>query len=221
MRAGPRPLRRARVSRWASDAWSVRLQYKPLVRFIWLGAIVMALGGLLAAHDRRYRARVQASPRQCRPHAAHRAGLRRRNRCGGMLLPGAVVLGLLAAVFVVGPGQRSHARAIATGRQAGARVHAAPPREPRRLSVALDDCKTSLVLNVWGTWCAGCRQEHETLLALAQDSGMPHLRHQLEGRPRQAQAGWRSSAIPTWLSASTKRAASASTGASTAHPRPF
>jgi cytochrome c-type biogenesis protein CcmF len=42
-------------------AWSVRLQYKPLVRFIWLGAIVMALGGLLAGTDRRYRLRVPAA----------------------------------------------------------------------------------------------------------------------------------------------------------------
>ena len=41
------------------DAWSVRLQYKPLVRFIWLGAIVMALGGIIAATDRRYRVRVR------------------------------------------------------------------------------------------------------------------------------------------------------------------
>ncbi len=40
-------------------AWSVRLQYKPLVRFIWLGAIVMALGGLLAGTDRRYRLRAR------------------------------------------------------------------------------------------------------------------------------------------------------------------
>ncbi|MEO8225285.1 MAG: heme lyase CcmF/NrfE family subunit, partial [Gammaproteobacteria bacterium] len=40
-------------------AWSVRLQYKPLVRFIWFGAIVMALGGLLAASDRRYRVRAR------------------------------------------------------------------------------------------------------------------------------------------------------------------
>jgi len=32
--------------------------------------------------------------------------------------------------------------------------------------------KTSLV-NVWGTWCSGCRQEHETLLALARDGGIP------------------------------------------------
>jgi cytochrome c-type biogenesis protein CcmF len=40
--------------------WSLRLQYKPLVRYVWLGAILVALGGLLAALDRRYRVRVQA-----------------------------------------------------------------------------------------------------------------------------------------------------------------
>ena len=37
------------------DTWGVRVQYKPLVRFIWLGALIMAFGGLLAASDRRYR----------------------------------------------------------------------------------------------------------------------------------------------------------------------
>jgi cytochrome c-type biogenesis protein CcmF len=37
------------------DAWSVRIQYKPLIRLIWLGAIVMALGGIVAVGDRRYR----------------------------------------------------------------------------------------------------------------------------------------------------------------------
>jgi len=35
--------------------WSLRLQYKPLIRGIWLGALLMALGGLIAAADRRYR----------------------------------------------------------------------------------------------------------------------------------------------------------------------
>jgi len=35
--------------------WSLRLYYKPYVRWIWLGAIFMALGGLLAITDRRYR----------------------------------------------------------------------------------------------------------------------------------------------------------------------
>ncbi len=35
-------------------AWSVRLYHKPFLRWIWLGAIFMAFGGLLAASDRRY-----------------------------------------------------------------------------------------------------------------------------------------------------------------------
>lgn len=38
-----------------NDSWSMRLQYKPLIRLIWLGTLLMALGGLLAASDRRYR----------------------------------------------------------------------------------------------------------------------------------------------------------------------
>ena len=43
------------------DTWSVRVQYKPMIRFIWLGCLVMALGGLVAASDRRYRtARAEA-----------------------------------------------------------------------------------------------------------------------------------------------------------------
>ncbi len=37
------------------DAWAVRLYYKPMVRFIWLGSIFMAIGGLLSISDRRYR----------------------------------------------------------------------------------------------------------------------------------------------------------------------
>jgi cytochrome c-type biogenesis protein CcmF len=38
-------------------AWSMRLQYKPFVRYIWLGALIMALGGIVATTDRRYRRR--------------------------------------------------------------------------------------------------------------------------------------------------------------------
>jgi len=36
-------------------AWSVRIQYKPMIRFIWLGSFVMAMGGLIAVTDRRRR----------------------------------------------------------------------------------------------------------------------------------------------------------------------
>ena len=38
-----------------TDAWSVRIQYKPLIRWIWLGTLIMAIGGIFAASDRRYR----------------------------------------------------------------------------------------------------------------------------------------------------------------------
>jgi len=48
-----------------NNTWSVRIQYKPMIRFIWLGALVMALGGLIAISDRRYR-----SPARARSSAA-------------------------------------------------------------------------------------------------------------------------------------------------------
>jgi cytochrome c-type biogenesis protein CcmF len=37
-------------------AWTVRIHVKPFVKWIWSGCLLMALGGLLAASDRRYRA---------------------------------------------------------------------------------------------------------------------------------------------------------------------
>jgi len=40
--------------------WSMRIYYKPMVRWIWLGGIMIALGALLAAFDRRYRLKVKS-----------------------------------------------------------------------------------------------------------------------------------------------------------------
>jgi cytochrome c-type biogenesis protein CcmF len=42
-------------------AWAVRIYYKPFIRWIWLGAIIMAVGGLFAASDRRYRRLVRST----------------------------------------------------------------------------------------------------------------------------------------------------------------
>lgn len=36
-------------------AWSVRIYHKPMVEWIWFGCLMMALGGLLALSDKRYR----------------------------------------------------------------------------------------------------------------------------------------------------------------------
>jgi cytochrome c-type biogenesis protein CcmF len=42
-----------------ASAWTVRIYYKPFVVWIWGGCVLMALGGLLAASDRRYRTAVR------------------------------------------------------------------------------------------------------------------------------------------------------------------
>ncbi len=39
----------------SDGSWAIRIYYKPFIRWIWLGAIIMALGGLLAGTDKRYR----------------------------------------------------------------------------------------------------------------------------------------------------------------------
>ena len=45
----------------ADNAWAVRVHVKPFVRWIWLGALMMAFGAVLAVADKRYRKRVQVT----------------------------------------------------------------------------------------------------------------------------------------------------------------
>ena len=40
------------------NAWAVRIYHKPMIRWIWLGALIMALGGALALTDARYRKKL-------------------------------------------------------------------------------------------------------------------------------------------------------------------
>jgi len=54
-------------------AWAVRMHMKPLVRWIWIGALLMALGGTIATLDRRY-ARLRKR-RQMREEKALTAGV--------------------------------------------------------------------------------------------------------------------------------------------------
>ena len=44
--------------------WTVRVYHKPFVNWIWGGALLMSIGGLLAVADRRYRVAVQRAPAQ-------------------------------------------------------------------------------------------------------------------------------------------------------------
>ena len=54
-------------------AWIVRIYYKPFVDWIWGGCVIMALGGLLAATDRRYRSRAAAAADDQAAHGDLRA----------------------------------------------------------------------------------------------------------------------------------------------------
>ncbi|MFC0309632.1 heme lyase CcmF/NrfE family subunit [Gallibacterium trehalosifermentans] len=50
-----RDLYAALGERLENGAWAVRLYYKPFIRWIWFGGLLMALGSLLCIFDRRYR----------------------------------------------------------------------------------------------------------------------------------------------------------------------
>ena len=44
-------------------AWAIRLHYKPMVRWMWLGAIFMGLGGFITVMDKRYRSQRSRAAR--------------------------------------------------------------------------------------------------------------------------------------------------------------
>ncbi|CAH2600201.1 holocytochrome c synthetase membrane subunit CcmF [Rhodovastum atsumiense] len=47
-----------------AGGWTIRAYYKPLVPWIWLGALVMAFGGVVSLSDRRWRVGIAARARQ-------------------------------------------------------------------------------------------------------------------------------------------------------------
>jgi cytochrome c-type biogenesis protein CcmF len=51
-------------------AWAVRVYHKPFVTWIWAGCLFMALGGAMAALDKRYRRKVAVSAAQLKGLAA-------------------------------------------------------------------------------------------------------------------------------------------------------
>lgn len=83
-----------------------------------------------------------------------------------------VLFGVLVAVFVVGLGKDpTLVPSPLIGKSA---PEFSLPRldDPSRTIGRKDLLGKPSLVNVWGTWCSGCRQEHETLLTLARDSGI-------------------------------------------------
>jgi cytochrome c-type biogenesis protein CcmF len=50
-----------RLEGGANPAWAMRVYHKPFITWIWGGCLLMALGGAMAALDRRYRKKVTAT----------------------------------------------------------------------------------------------------------------------------------------------------------------
>ncbi len=50
-----------------NGAWAVRVHIKPFVRWIWLGALLMALGAFVTATDRRFRRKPEATKPEAQP----------------------------------------------------------------------------------------------------------------------------------------------------------
>jgi cytochrome c-type biogenesis protein CcmF len=71
-----------------AQAWTVRIYYKPFVIWIWGGCVVMALGGLLAALDRRYRVAERRRERAETTGPETKKGRARGRRAGAALPQG-------------------------------------------------------------------------------------------------------------------------------------
>ncbi|WP_431024393.1 heme lyase CcmF/NrfE family subunit [Halomonas sp. H5] len=56
-------------------SWALRIQYKPFVRWLWLGGLLMAAGGVLAVADRRYRSRRRSEEEATVPRASREAAV--------------------------------------------------------------------------------------------------------------------------------------------------
>jgi cytochrome c-type biogenesis protein CcmF len=59
----PRDLLAALGEDVGAGAWSLRFQYRPLIRLVWLGGVIMALGGVIAVVGRRAAARAPVPAR--------------------------------------------------------------------------------------------------------------------------------------------------------------
>ncbi len=112
-----------------AGAYSLRFQYRPLIRFVWLGALIMAIGGVIVVVGRRQRGLGWAEdsaaarvPAQGRRHAGQvrmtSAALRYRF---ALPLGGFLLLLVVLAVGLLLRAREGHHR-LAAARQAGAAV---------------------------------------------------------------------------------------------------
>ncbi len=196
-------------------AWIVRVYVKPFIDWIWGGCVLMALGGLLAATDRRYRGEG----------AAHATGGR---SIGGLRLKSLKFL-IPLALFVVlarisgsGPQPQSARGAVAADRQAGADIHAGAPGRSCTHHSRATKCSARCGCSTCGP--RGARRAAKSirlLVEFAQAQAGADLRPELQGHARRRpMVSWPARQPLRSLACSTRTAVSASILVSTACPRP-
>lgn len=88
------------------------------------------------------------------------------------IVPFGLFLLLAAFLFVGLQRDPSYVPSPLIGKQAPA--FSLPSLQDANYPVSTEELKGQpWVLNVWGTWCAGCREEHDTLLAIARQNAVP------------------------------------------------
>ncbi len=152
--------------------WTVRAYWKPLVPWIWIGAVIMAFGGMVSLSDRRWRvgAGARASRRRSHPHCQPR---RIDHEASGLSAAAALFL-VLAGYFVL---------ALRPNHD----IHELPSAMIEKPAPAFDlaglDTAKSLdlnalkghpvVINFFASWCVPCRIEHPLLMRLAEQNHLP------------------------------------------------
>ena len=166
-------------------AWSLRFQYRPLIRLVWLGAVIMALGGVIAVIGRRQRGCRQSSPLAASaaarlgdapraPEAAACARGRAGQRLNRYLLPLAG-FALLLVVLIVGLVHAPEKGIIPSpliGKTAPQFSAAEPVCRQEPVSTS-----SSRATGRWSTsgapGASTCRAEHPTLLKIKQQARVP------------------------------------------------
>jgi len=132
-------------------AWAVRIYYKPFVRWIWAGGLLMMLGGLIALFSNRWRAKKMSSMKS--------SSIKQIK----LLLPLAIFLVIVVFLWLGLKGDPHVIPSPFIGKPVP--VFQAPLLGNPKLKISDKDFKGHVsLLNVFATWCVSCRAEHPVLM---------------------------------------------------------
>lgn len=84
-----------------------------------------------------------------------------------------IVVGLLIPIFVIGLGRNPNELPSPFIGKPAPEFELPTLKNPSQNVGSADFAGEAVLVNVWATWCVGCRQEHEFLLQLAQSGAIP------------------------------------------------